>query len=68
MPRMTGSQAAQFPSEIQYKGLTPITNKLDTLSSDVADLTDEQEAANEELGRIRRANELVLGQDVEESD
>ena len=68
MPRKTGSQAAKFPSEIQYRGLTPITDKLDTLSEDVVTLTNEQEATSEELGRIRRANELMLGQDVEESD
>jgi len=68
MPRKTEPRAAKFPDEIQYRGLDPVVDRLDTLSEDVANLTDKQEVGNTELERIRRGNELIVGQDIEDGD
>ena len=68
MPRMTGSRAAKFPDEIQYRGLTPLVTSVNVVSESVSDLEDTVDTGNEELSRIRRANELIIGQDVEDGD
>jgi len=68
MPRKAGSRAAKFPNEITYRGLTPIVDGVETVSNNVNILNYTQGAGNTELERIRRANELILGQDVEESE
>ena len=68
MPRMTGSRAAKFPSETHYRGLDPVVDGIEVVSGNVSDLTDMQEAGNTELERIRRGNELIVGQDIEDGD
>lgn len=68
MPRKTGVKVPTSVDEISYKGLTPIVDKIEEVSADIAELQNVQEWSNEELKRIRRADELILGQEVEDTD
>jgi len=68
MPRKEGSRAAQFPDEIHYRGLTPIVTSINDIPVHVDTLIKTQEAGNTEVALIRRANELILGQEVEDSE
>jgi len=64
MPRKTEPQAAKFPSEMQYRGLTPIITEIATIPPSVDKVADAQEEGNTELERIRRGSELIVGTDI----
>ena len=68
MPRREGIQAAMFPDEIHYRGLTPIITEIATIPPSVDKVTNAQEEGNAELERIRRGSELIVGQDIEDGD
>ena len=69
MTRKTDARAASFPPDKEYfKGIGQIIESNENISLDIISLEHTQDQTNIELSRIRRANELILGQDVEEPE
>ncbi len=69
MTRKTDARAASFPpDEVYFKGLGKLIESNDNISLDVISMEHTQDYTNIELSRIRRANELILGQDVQEPE
>jgi len=68
LPRKTGFPTIESVDEVHYRGLTPIVTSIDVIPVKVTDLTDTVDESNKELGRIRRTDELILGQDVENGE
>ncbi len=69
MTRKTNARAALFPPNDQYDdGVRRIIETNENISLDIITMEHTIDYTNLELSRIRKANELILGQDVEEPE
>lgn len=72
MPRMTGMHGASFGPNYDMEGKTLTVTLVDSAGNNVdttlTELVSKADEAISELERIRRAHEIVIGEEVEESD